>query len=101
MRRRARCRPGNLTGASNIVDAHKIQGLPLILRDPDQLILLSPGAMQSNTAMGGFSVNGLDEAMARTNSANSPERAPLRCDHRRGILRRRLRATFVLPGHDS
>ncbi len=46
---------------SNVVDARKIQGLPLILRDPYQLILLSPGAMQSNSALGGFSVNGTSE----------------------------------------
>jgi Carboxypeptidase regulatory-like domain/TonB dependent receptor len=46
---------------SNLVDARKMQDLPLILRDPYQLILLSPGTIQSNTGLGGFSVNGASE----------------------------------------
>jgi hypothetical protein len=46
---------------SNIVDAQKMQNLPLILRDPYQLVLLTPGAIQSNTGLGGFSVNGTSE----------------------------------------
>jgi hypothetical protein len=35
--------------------------LPLILRDPYQLILLSPGVIQTNSLFGGFSVNGSRE----------------------------------------
>ena len=46
---------------SNVVDSKRINDLPLILRDPYQLILLSPGVVQSNTALGGFSVNGQRE----------------------------------------
>ena len=46
---------------SNIVDSRKIEDLPLILRDPYQLVLLSPGATLSNTALGGFSINGASE----------------------------------------
>lgn len=43
---------------SNVVDERHITDLPLITRDPYQLILLSPGVIQSNTSNGGFSVNG-------------------------------------------
>lgn len=43
---------------SNVVDERHITDLPLITRDPYQLVLLSPGVIQSNTASGGFSVNG-------------------------------------------
>jgi Carboxypeptidase regulatory-like domain/TonB dependent receptor/TonB-dependent Receptor Plug Domain len=45
---------------SNLVDAKRIQDLPLLTRDPYQLILLSPGVIQSNNTNGlnGFSVNG-------------------------------------------
>jgi len=32
----------------NLVKSEQIEGLPLILRDPYQLILLSPGAIQLN-----------------------------------------------------
>jgi hypothetical protein len=46
---------------SNIVDTKKMQELPLITRDPYSLILLSPGTMQSNSSLGGFSVNGARE----------------------------------------
>ena len=45
---------------SNLVDSKRIQDLPLVTRDPYQLILLSPGVIQSNTPNGlnGFSTNG-------------------------------------------
>ena len=43
---------------STIIDSKKINDLPLILRDPYQLVLLSPGAVTSSNNMGGFSVNG-------------------------------------------
>ena len=46
---------------SNIVEQRKIVDLPLITRDPYQLVLLSPGAQQVNSALGGFSVNGQRE----------------------------------------
>ena len=45
----------------NLVNAKQIEDLPLILRDPYQLILLSPGTMQSNSILQGFSVNGSRE----------------------------------------
>ncbi|MGH9776189.1 MAG: TonB-dependent receptor domain-containing protein [Candidatus Acidiferrales bacterium] len=43
---------------SNVVEEQQIKALPLITRDPDQLILLGPGVIQSNSGLGGFSVNG-------------------------------------------
>jgi hypothetical protein len=43
---------------SNLVNQTQMQALPLITRDPYSLILLSAGTMQSNTYLGGFSVNG-------------------------------------------
>jgi len=45
----------------NLVDSRQMSDLPLILRDPYQLILLSPGVVQTNTLFGGFSVNGSGE----------------------------------------
>ena len=45
----------------NLVDSRQIENLPLILRDPYQLVLLSPGVTQSSTLFGGFSVNGSRE----------------------------------------
>jgi hypothetical protein len=55
--------PVNLDNAaiSNVVDTRRITDLPLILRDPYQLVLLSPGVIQSNTGLGGFSANGTRE----------------------------------------
>ena len=43
---------------SSVVDAKQINDLPLILRDPYQLVLLSPGVVTSTNNDGGFSVNG-------------------------------------------
>jgi hypothetical protein len=45
----------------NIVKSEQIENLPLILRDPYQLILLSPGAIQSDSILHGLSVNGSRE----------------------------------------
>ena len=45
----------------NLVDSRQIEDLPLILRDPYQLVLLSPGVSQTNTLFSGFSVNGSRE----------------------------------------
>ena len=42
---------------SNVVNQKQIIDLPLVTRDPYQLVLLSPGVIQSNSN-GGFSVNG-------------------------------------------
>jgi hypothetical protein len=55
--------PVNLNDAQmgNLVDSRQMTDLPLILRDPYALILLSPGVVQSNTLFGGFSVNGSRE----------------------------------------
>src|SRR5581483_11496086 len=38
-----------------------MQDLPLITRDPYSLVLLSPGTSQTNTGLGGFTVNGSRE----------------------------------------
>jgi hypothetical protein len=43
---------------SNVVEHTQMTELPLILRDPYQLVLLAPGTMQSDSSLGGFSVNG-------------------------------------------
>jgi hypothetical protein len=43
---------------SNVVSEHQLKNLPLILRDPFQLILLSTGVNATNSGGGGFSVNG-------------------------------------------
>ncbi len=42
---------------SNLVDSAEIKALPLITRNPYELVLLSPGASLSN-GLGGFTVNG-------------------------------------------
>ena len=46
---------------SNLVDARQMQDLPLIVRDPYTLVLLSPGTSQTNSSLGGFTVNGSRE----------------------------------------
>ncbi len=46
---------------SNLVDSRQILDLPLITRDPYSLVLLSPGTSQTNTRLGGFTVNGARE----------------------------------------
>jgi len=46
---------------SNVVDQARIVELPLITRDPYQLVLLSPGTHQVNSVLGGFSINGQRE----------------------------------------
>jgi hypothetical protein len=43
---------------SNLVEARKIRDLPLITRDPYQLVLLAPRTSQTDSSHGGFSVNG-------------------------------------------
>jgi Carboxypeptidase regulatory-like domain/TonB dependent receptor len=55
--------PINLEDAqiSNVVEQRKIVDLPLITRDPYQLVLLSPGSQQVNSSLGGFSINGQRE----------------------------------------
>src|SRR5215467_1687111 len=46
---------------SNLVSSRQMQDLPLITRDPYSLVLLSPGTSQTNTGLGGFTVNGARE----------------------------------------
>jgi hypothetical protein len=46
---------------SNLVDQREMINMPLITRDPYSLVLLSPGTLQTNTSLGGFSVNGSRE----------------------------------------
>ncbi len=55
--------PINLENAtiSNVVTENRILDLPLITRDPYSLVLLSPGVIQSNSSLGGFSANGARE----------------------------------------
>jgi hypothetical protein len=43
---------------STVIDSQQINELPLVLRDPYQLVLLSPGAVTAANNDGGFSVNG-------------------------------------------
>ncbi len=52
--------PINTTDAqvSNVIDEKQMQALPLILRDPYQLVLLTPGTTYTNDTTGGFSLNG-------------------------------------------
>ena len=45
----------------DVVKSQQIEALPMILRDPYQLILLSPGAIQGNSILQGLSVNGQRE----------------------------------------
>jgi hypothetical protein len=45
----------------NIVTSQQLQSLPMILRDPYQLTLLSPGTAQSNSLLQGLSVDGSRE----------------------------------------
>src|SRR5712692_7871772 len=45
----------------NIVTNQQMTSLPLVLRDPYQLALLSPGTIQSNSLLQGLSVNGSRE----------------------------------------
>jgi hypothetical protein len=45
----------------NVVKSEQLEVLPLVLRDPYQLILLSPGAIQGNSILHGLSVNGTRE----------------------------------------
>jgi hypothetical protein len=46
---------------STLIDNKKILDLPLLSRDPNSLILLAPGVTQTQTSLGGFSVNGQRE----------------------------------------
>ncbi|MDT4965863.1 MAG: hypothetical protein QOJ64_600 [Acidobacteriota bacterium] len=46
---------------STLLDNKKILDLPLLSRDPNGLLLLAPGVTQTNTSLGGFSVNGQRE----------------------------------------
>jgi hypothetical protein len=46
---------------STLIDNKKIMDLPLLSRDPNGLILLAPGVTQTQTGLGGFSVNGQRE----------------------------------------
>src|ERR1700690_1641009 len=46
---------------STVIDDRQLRELPMILRDPYQLILLTPGAIATNSGVGGFSVNGSRE----------------------------------------
>ena len=43
---------------SNLVDSARMRALPLITRNPYELVLLSPGTASANSSLGGFNVNG-------------------------------------------
>ena len=47
---------------SNVVESRQIKGrFPLLTRNPYELVLLSPGTSQTNSGLGGFTVNGARE----------------------------------------
>lgn len=46
---------------STLINNQKIMDLPLLSRDPSSLVLLAPGTVQSDSRLGGFSVNGSRE----------------------------------------
>jgi hypothetical protein len=46
---------------STLLDNKKIIDLPLLNRNPNSLVLLAPGTVQTSSALGGFSVNGSRE----------------------------------------
>lgn len=46
---------------SNLVDSARMKALPLITRNPYELMLLSPGTAQANSSLGGINVNGARE----------------------------------------
>lgn len=46
---------------STLLDNKKILDLPLLSRDPNSLLLLAPGVTQTQSGLGGFSVNGQRE----------------------------------------
>ncbi len=46
---------------STLLDNKKIIDLPLLNRDPNSLVLLAPGTVQTQSGLGGFSVNGQRE----------------------------------------
>ena len=45
----------------DVVQSQQVENLPMILRDPYQLILLSPGTIQGNSILQGLSMNGSRE----------------------------------------
>ncbi|MGA8597984.1 MAG: TonB-dependent receptor [Bryobacteraceae bacterium] len=47
--------------SSTVIDSRRILALPLLVRDPYSLVSLSPGVVQTNSALGGFAVNGSRE----------------------------------------
>src|SRR6266576_949618 len=49
------------TQVSNLVDSARMKALPLITRNPYELVLLSPGTASANSSLGGFNVNGARE----------------------------------------
>jgi len=46
---------------STLLDNKQILDLPLLSRDPSNLVLLAPGTVRTNTGLGGFSINGSRE----------------------------------------
>lgn len=46
---------------STLINNQKIQDLPLLSRNPSALVLLAPGTVQTDSGLGGFSVNGSRE----------------------------------------
>lgn len=46
---------------STLINNQKIIDLPLLSRDPSSLVLLAPGTVQTDSGLGGFSVNGSRE----------------------------------------
>jgi hypothetical protein len=46
---------------STLISNQKLQDLPLLSRDPSSLVLLAPGTVQTDSGLGGFSINGSRE----------------------------------------
>ena len=46
---------------STLISNQKIMDLPLLSRNPSALVLLAPGTVQTDTGLGGFSINGSRE----------------------------------------
>lgn len=46
---------------STLINNQKIQDLPLLSRNPSALVLLAPGTVQTDSGLGGFSINGSRE----------------------------------------
>ncbi len=77
---------------STLVDSRTIVDLPLLTRNPYELVLLSPGAIQTNDTSAGFSVNGSRSRNNNfmldgvdNNDTGVPGRPQRHCGHQSGF----------------